>query len=181
MYGPYEPDKGHRFNPNKLVLDPYAKLIARGVKWHDSLFGYAIGSEEKDRSFDEQDSAAYAPLAAVVDPVFSWGDDRRPNTPMHKSVIYEMHVRGFTKLNEAIPEELRGTYAGLASAPAINYLKSLGVTAVELLPVHFHVDGRHLVEKGLSNYWDTTHLGFSRPSRHTVLQTIRWTRCASSR
>ena len=163
VHGPYDPDKGHRFNSNKLVLDPYAKLIARGVKWHDSLFGYSLGNDDKDRSFDDQDSAAYAPLAAVLDPVFSWGDDRRPATPMHKSVIYEMHGRGFTELNQAISEELRGTYAGLASAPAINYLKSLGVTAVELLPVHFHVDGRHLVEKKLSNYWGYDTLGFLAP------------------
>ncbi len=163
VYGPYEPEKGHRFNPNKVVLDPYAKSIARGVRWHDSNFGYAIGDEAKDLSFNEADNAAFAPLAAVIDPVFSWGDDRRPDTPMHKSIIYEMHVRGFTKLQQAIPEELRGTYAGIASAPAIEYLKALGITAVELLPVHFHLDGRHLVEKDLSNYWGYDTLGFFAP------------------
>jgi glycogen operon protein len=161
--GPYEPEKGHRFNPNKVVLDPYARTIVRRVQWDDALFGYTLGHEAVDLSFDERDSARFAPLAAVVDPVFAWGDDRHPNTPIHKTVIYEMHVRGFTKLHPKIPEELRGTYAGLATDPAVDHLKSLGVTAVELLPVHFHVDDRYLAEKGLSNYWGYNTLGFFAP------------------
>ncbi len=163
VHGPFDPANGHRFNPNKIVLDPYAKSIARKTRWDDSLFGYTVGDPEQDLSFDAKDSAAFAPLAAVIDPVFSWCDDRRPNIPMHKSVIYEMHVRGFTKLHDEIPEGLRGTYAGVSSAPAIAYLKALGVTAVELLPVHCHLDGRHLVEKGLSNYWGYDTLGFFAP------------------
>jgi glycogen operon protein len=163
VHGPYEPQHGHRFNPHKVVLDPYAKEIARPVRWNDALFGYTIGEAASDLSFDARDSAPYAPLASVVDPVFAWGDDRHPETPMHKSVIYEMHVRGFTKLHPGIPEELRGTYAGLATDPAIDHLKSLGVTAVELLPVHHHVDGTHLTEKGLVNYWGYDTLGFFAP------------------
>jgi len=161
--GPYDPNRGHRFNQNKVLLDPYAKLITRGVRWDDSLFGYKIGGEEGDLSFDDRDSAPFAPLGIVIDPAFTWGDDRRPNIPMHKSVIYELHVKGFTKLHPEIPEALRGSYAGLASDPAINHLKSLGVTAVELLPVQFHVSDRSLVEKGLSNYWGYNTLGFFAP------------------
>ena len=163
MHGPYEPSQGHRFNPAKLLLDPYAKSIVRPVRWDDSLFGYKIGDPAGDLTFDDRDSARYAPLAAVIDPAFTWGDDRRPRTPMHKTIIYEMHVKGFTRLHPEIPEELRGTYAGLASDAAIDYLKSLGVTAVELLPVHFHVDDRYLVEKGLRNYWGYNTLGFFAP------------------
>jgi len=161
--GPYEPQAGHRFNPNKIVLDPYAKLIGRNVRWNDSLFGYTIGDAAEDLSFDERDNAADAPLATVIDPAFTWGDERRPNTPIHKSVIYELHVRGFTQRHPGIPEPLRGTYAGLATDPAIDHLKSLGVTAVELLPVHCHVDDRHLLERGLSNYWGYNTLGFFAP------------------
>ena len=166
VHGPYEPENGHRFNPNKLVLDPYAKEIVRRTRWDDALFGYTIGHESEDLSFDERDSAAFAPLASVTDPVFAWGDDRHPGTPMHKTVIYEMHVRGFTKLHPHIPEELRGTYAGLGTDPAIDHLKALGVTAVELLPVHFHIEDRYLVEKGLSNYWGYNTLGFFAPDPH---------------
>ncbi|REJ88543.1 MAG: glycogen debranching enzyme GlgX [Planctomycetota bacterium] len=163
VHGPHKPEQGHRFNPNKLLLDPYAKLVGRKTNWDDSLFGYTIGSEQQDLSFDERDSAPYAPLAAVIDPSFDWGDDSPPKAPMHKTVIYEMHVRGFTKLNSAIPEELRGTYAGLASEPAIAYLKRLGVTAVELLPVHHFLQDRHLVERGLDNYWGYNTLSFFAP------------------
>lgn len=163
VYGPYEPEKGHRFNCHKVLLDPYARLIGRRTKWDDSLFGYEIGSEEEDLSFNRSDSAAYAPLAAVIDPTFNWGDDAPPKTPMHKTVIYEMHVRGFSKLHPGIPEELRGTYSGLASAPAIRYLKKLGVTAVELMPVHHFLQDRHLIDKGLSNYWGYNTLGYFAP------------------
>ncbi len=163
VHGPYEPKKGHRFNPNKVLIDPYAKAIGRRTKWHDSLFGYKIGSKDTDLSFDKRDSAAYAPLGTVIDPAFTWGDDRAPNTPMHKTVIYEVHVRGFTMLNPEVPEHLRGTYAGLASEPAVRYLKKLGVTAVELLPAHHFTDDRHLVERGLSNYWGYNTLGFFAP------------------
>jgi len=163
VHGPYEPQHGHRFNPHKILLDPYAKLVGRLTRWDDSLFGYIVGSPDEDLSFDERDSAAYAPLGAVIDPAFTWGDDRRPNTPMHKTLIYEMHVRGLTKLHPKIPENVRGTYAGLASAPVIRYLKNLGITAVELLPVHHFLHDRHLVERGLANYWGYNTLGFFAP------------------
>lgn len=163
VHGPYDPAGGHRFNPNKVLLDPYAKMIGRPVRWDDALFGYRIGDPEADLSLDERDSAPFAPLAAVIDTAFTWGDDRPPRTPMHQSVIYELHVRGFTQLHPAIPEGLRGTYAGLASEPAIAYLRSLGVTAVELLPVHHHLDDRYLVERGLANYWGYSTLGFFAP------------------
>src|SRR5947209_1592078 len=153
VYGPYEPEKGHRFNPNKVLLDPYAKAIGRDLKWDDSLFGYKLGDPAADLSFDERDSAAFAPLGMVLDTAFTWGDDRPPRTPWHKTLIYEVHVKGFTERNPNVPEKLRGTYAGLASEPAIRHLLDLGVTAVELLPVHYHVDDRFLVERGLVNYW----------------------------
>ena len=161
VHGPYEPENGHRFNPNKVVLDPYAKLIGRDVAWDDALFGYQIG--EDDRTFDDRDSAAFAPLAAVVDGAFTWGDDRPPRTPWHKTLIYELHVKGYTKQHPGVPEKLRGTYAGLASAAAIDHLKSLNVTAVELLPVHHMLQDRHLLERGLKNYWGYNTLGFFAP------------------
>jgi glycogen operon protein len=163
VYGPYAPEQGHRFNPNKVVLDPYAKAIGRDLTWSDALFGYRIGDPKEDLSFDGRSSAATAPLGMVIDPAFTWGDDRPPRTPWHKTIIYEMHVRGFTKLHPEIPEPLRGTYLGLASQPALDCLKDLGVTAVELMPVHHFVNDRHLVEKGLSNYWGYNTLGFFAP------------------
>jgi isoamylase len=163
VHGPYDPHHGHRFNPNKVLVDPYAKLIARRTRWHDSLFGYRIGDAEEDLSFDDRDSAPYAPLSAVVDPAFTWGDDRPPRIPMHKSVIYEAHVRGLTKLHPKVPEHLRGTFAGLASAPVIHHLKELGITAIELLPVHHFLHDRHLIERGLANYWGYNTLGYFAP------------------
>src|SRR4051812_9133823 len=138
VHGPFEPDKGHRFNPRKLLLDPYAKAIARDLKWDDSLFGYELKHPDADLTLDERNSAAFAPLAAVVDTSFTWGDDRPPVTPWHKTLIYEVHVKGFTKRMPGVPEKLQGTYAGLASESAVQHLMDLGVTAVELLPVHYH-------------------------------------------
>jgi len=161
--GPYKPEEGHRFNPSKVLLDPYAKAVARETQWHDEMWGYKVGDPNADLSFDERDSAAYAPLAAVTDDAFTWGDDRRPQTPWNKTLIYELHVRGFTKLHPDVPEKLRGTYAGLGAEASIRYLKGLGITAVELLPVHEHVDDRHLVEMGLVNYWGYNTLGFFAP------------------
>ncbi len=163
FHGPYEPEKGHRFNSNKIVLDPYAKSIGRDLRWADELFGYKLGDPAADLSFDPRDNAAFAPLTRVIDPSFTWGDDRPPRTPMHKTVIYEMHVRGFTKLHPAVPEKLRGCYAGIGSDPVIDHLTSLGVTAVEFLPIHYHVDDRHLVDKGRVNYWGYNSLGFFAP------------------
>jgi glycogen operon protein len=163
VHGPYDPDHGHRFNPNKIVLDPYAKAIDRALRWDDSVFGYRIGAPDGDLSFDDRDNAPFAPLATVVDTAFTWGDDMAPRTSRHKTVIYEMHVRGYSMMHFGIPEELRGTYAGLASESGILHLKDLGITAVELLPVQFRVDDRHLVERGLGNYWGYNTLGFFAP------------------
>ena len=115
VHGPYEPAAGHRFNPNKVVMDPYAKSVARTIRWADEMFGYRVGDPDADLSFDERDNAAFAPLAAVVDPAFTWGDDRPPRTPWHNTVIYEMHVRGFSKRHPDIPEHLRGTYEALTT------------------------------------------------------------------
>ncbi len=163
VHGPYEPENGHRFNANKIVLDPYAKSIGRNLRWADELFGYKLGDPATDLSFDPRDNAAFAPLAHVVDPAFTWGDDRPPRTPMHKSLIYEMHVRGFTKLHPMVPEKLRGSYAAIGSDPVLDHLTTLGVTAVELLPIHFHADDRHLVDTGRVNYWGYNSLGFFAP------------------
>jgi glycogen operon protein len=163
VHGIYDPALGQRFNPNKIVLDPYAKAIGRDLKWDDSLFGYPIGEPEPDLLFDSRDSAPFAPLAVVVDTAFTWGDDRPPRTPWHRTVIYEAHVKGLTRRHPAVPEKLRGTYSGVASEAIIEHLKSLGVTAVEVMPVHHHVDDRHLLEKGLKNYWGYNTLSFFAP------------------
>ncbi len=163
VQGPYEPAKGLRFNRNKLLLDPYAKLIKNGLKWHDALFGYRIGHRNEDLSFDRRDSAAGMLKGVVVDPAFTWGSDRPPHTPWHRTIIYEVHVKGFTIQHPDVPLALRGTYAGLATAPIIDYLVRLGVTAVELLPVHSFVDDRQLAERGLRNYWGYNSIGFFAP------------------
>jgi glycogen operon protein len=163
VHGPYDPKNGHRFNPNKVLLDPYAKAIGREPKWTDAMWGYKIGDPAQDLSFSEEDNAADAALGAVIDEAFTWGEDRPPATPLPRSLIYEMHVKGFTKLNPDVPEKQRGTYAGLGSEAAIRHLLALGVTAVELLPVHFHSDDRHLLDKGLVNYWGYNTLGFFAP------------------
>ena len=165
VYGPYEPTAGHRFNPNKLVLDPYAKDISGQIKWHDAHFGYKIGSEGEDLVPSTLDSAPYMPKCKVVDDAFTWGDDRPPNIPWHDTIIYELHVKGFTELNTDLPEKLRGTYAALGSTQAINYLKKLGVTAVELLPVHAIVDDRRLIDMNLKNYWGYNTLGYFAPDQ----------------
>ncbi len=161
VHGPYDPKNGHRFNPNKVLLDPYAKAIGRDVRWDDCLFGYKVGSD--DLTFDERDSAAFSPLGSVVDTAFTWGDDRPPHTPWHKTLIYEAHVRGMTMRHPGVPEEKRGSYSGLASEPILQHLLDLGVTAVELMPVHFHLDDRHLLEKGLTNYWGYNTLNYFAP------------------
>jgi isoamylase len=161
VHGPYEPDHGHRFNPNKVVMDPYARVVGRTVRWDSSLFGFHAG--EDDTTFDTRDSAAHAPLAAVVDTAFTWGDDRPLRTPWHETLIYELHVKGFTALHPGIPDPLRGTYLGLASEPAIRHLVSLGVTAVELMPVHHHMDDWHVAQRGLRNYWGYNTLAYFAP------------------
>jgi glycogen operon protein len=163
VHGPYEPHIGHRFNPHKIVMDPYARSGGRNVRWDDAMFGYRIGDPAADLSFDVRDNAAFCPLAAVIDTAFTWGDDRPPRTPWHKTVIYEMHVKGFSRLHPEIPDALRGTYEALTTEPALDHLLKLGVTAVELMPVHHHAYDRHLVERGLSNYWGYNTLSFFAP------------------
>jgi len=163
VYGRYDPASGHRFNPNKLLLDPYAKDIVSSMLWSDAMFGYVIGSPEHDLSMDLRNSAPGMPRCRVIDTAFSWGDDRAPNTPWHDTIIYELHVKGFTMRHPDVPPQLRGTYAGLSSAPVIEYLQRLGVTAVELMPVHTFMDERCLVEKGLRNYWGYNSIGFFAP------------------
>jgi isoamylase len=163
VHGPYDPKKGMRFNANKLVLDPYAKDIAGTVKWSDALFGYRVGSPREDLVMDRRDSAPGMPKARVIDGAFSWGDDRAPRTPWRETIIYELHVKGFTINHPDVPPEMRGTYAGLASAPAIEHLKRLGVTAIELMPVHTFVDDRGLIQRGLKNYWGYNSIGYFAP------------------
>jgi isoamylase len=161
--GPYEPQNGHRFNPSKLLIDPYAKAIDGTIDWNDALFGYTIGDPEEDLSYNEIDSAAFVPKSVVIDSTFDWEGDRPPDIPYHQSIIYEAHVKGFTKLNPEIPEEIRGTYSAIAHPATIKYLKDLGITAIELMPVHQFVADRHLKEKGLTNYWGYNTIGFFAP------------------
>jgi len=161
--GPYEPDRGLRFNSAKLLLDPYAKAIAGQVNWGDEMFGYVVGGKGEDLTQDFRDDAWGVPKSVVIDSAFDWQGDRKLGIPLHSSVIYEVHVKGFSKLWPEIPEELRGTYAGLGSAAAIDYLTKLGVTAVELLPMHEHIDDKILVDRGLKNYWGYNTIGFFAP------------------
>lgn len=163
VYGPYEPKQGHRFNHHKLLLDPYARQTAGLLKWHDALFGYHLGSPKADLSFDRRDSAAYMPKAVVTDNFFDWGDDRPPRIPWTETIIYELHVRGFTKLREGLPEHDRGTFGALGHPSTIDYLKRLSITAVELLPVHSFLRDRTLLDSGLTNYWGYNTLGYFAP------------------
>jgi isoamylase len=163
VHGPFEPQNGHRYNPNKLLIDPYAKAVAGTIAWNDALFGYNIGDPEEDLSFSEIDSAPFIPKCVVVDSNFDWEGDKPLQLPYHKSIIYETHVKGFTKLHPDIPEEIRGSYAGLAHPVTIQYLKDLGITAVELMPVHHFISDRHLQERGLTNYWGYNTIGFFAP------------------
>ena len=163
VHGPYRPEEGHRFNPNKLLLDPYAKSIAGSLSWSDAHFGYRVGHERADLSFDRRDSAPGMPRCRVIDPAFTWGEDRRPAVPWHETVIYELHVRGFTMQHPDVPPKLRGTYAGLATPPVIDYLRRLGITAVELMPAHTFINDRYLIEKGLRNYWGYNSIGYFAP------------------
>ncbi len=163
VQGPYDPEAGHRFNPAKVVLDPYAKAIGRPVRWDETLFGYTPGHPRLDLSRDGRDNAAYAPLAAVIDQPFTWGDDRPPRTPWHETVIYELHVKGFTYRHPEVPEALRGTFLGVSSEAAIRHLKDLGITAVELMPVHMRANDRLLVARGLTNYWGYNSLAYFAP------------------
>jgi len=163
VHGPYDPANGHRFNSHKLLLDPYAKTIDRTLEWSDALFGYHIGHADADLSFDERDSASLMPKSVVIDDTFDWGTDRHLRIPWNETVIYEVHIKSFTWRHPEVPKELRGTYAGLASEPAVDHLRSLGVTAVELMPIHQSVSARALVERGLTDYWGYNSIGFFAP------------------
>jgi glycogen operon protein len=169
VYGPYEPERGLRFNPAKLVLDPYAKALGGQVEWSAPVFPYKFGDPAEDLAKDDQDDALGMQKCVIVNPYFDWDEDRPLKIPLAESVIYELHVKGFTKRHPDIPEELRGTYAGLASRPAVQYLKKLGITAVELMPVHAFLTDKGLAEKGLTNYWgyNTTNF-FSPESRYSA-------------
>jgi isoamylase len=163
VQGPYEPQNGHRFNTNKLLIDTNTKALSNDIVWDDALFGYDIHSEEKDLTYDEKDSAPFIPKSVVIDTSFDWEDDRNPDIPYHKTIIYETHIRGFTKLNTKLPEHIRGTFSGLAHPEVINYLKEIGITSIELMPIHFFVKDRALIEKGLTNYWGYNTIGFFSP------------------
>jgi isoamylase len=161
VHGAWNPSEGSRCTPSKLLLDPYAKAIDGDVKWNEALFGYRFG--DPDGPLNDADSAPFMPKSVVAQPFFDWGNDRPPQVPWHETIIYELHVKGFTKLMEQVPRELRGTYAGLAHPAAVSWLQDLGVTAVELMPVHQFVHDHNLVERGLSNYWGYNTLGFFAP------------------
>ena len=165
VHGPYRPHDGHRFNPAKLLLDPYAHALDGELRWSDAHFGYRVGHARADLSLDRRNSAAGMPKCRVIDRAFTWGDDHAPAHPWHQTVIYELHVRGFTMQHPGIPPYLRGTYAALASEPVIEHLKTLGVTAVELMPVHAFIDDRHLQARGLRNYWGYNSIGYCAPDR----------------
>ncbi len=164
VYGPYDPPSGHRFNHHKLLLDPYAAMVVGTIVWSDVHFGYRVGSPRADLSFDRRDNAAGMPKCVVVDPAFTWGNDRLLHTRWHDLIIYEMHVRGYTMKHAGVPPELRGTFAGLSSPAVIEYLSRLGVTAIELLPVNNFVDDRYLIQKGLHNYWGYSPISLFAPA-----------------
>jgi glycogen operon protein len=164
VHGAWDPRDGHRFNPAKVVLDPYARAIDDTLQWDPALFAYQIGAPDADLVRDDRDSARFAPKSVVVDGAFTWGDDQPLRIPWNDTIIYEVHVRGFTRRHPGVPEHLRGTYAGMASPASVDYLRSLGVTAVELLPTHEFVDDNYLLEKGLRNYWGYNSIGFFAPA-----------------
>jgi isoamylase len=163
VHGPYDPNSGNRFNPNKLLIDPYAKAITGAIKWSNRLFAYKVGEPNADLEPDPDNSAGGVPKCVVIDPAFTWEEDQPLRIAWNRTIIYECHVKGMTKLHPDVPEPLRGTYLGLCSDPMIEYFQSLGITAVELLPVHQFVVDRHLAEKGLTNYWGYNSIGFFAP------------------
>ena len=163
VYGPYDPAAGHRFNPNKLLLDPYAKAIAGQVRWSDAVFGYRVGSPREDVAFDRRDSARQVPKCRVVETAFTWNDDRQPHTSWEETIILEMNVRGFTIKHPEVEMNERGTFAALAAPAVIDYLVELGITAVEFMPIHAAVSDRHLASRGLSNYWGYNTIAFFAP------------------
>jgi isoamylase len=173
VHGPFEPSNGHRFNPNKLLIDPYAKAVSGIIQWDDSLFAYQIGHPDEDLSFSETDSAPFIPKSVVVDETFDWGDDVSPSLQYYNTIIYETHVKGFTQLNPEIPEDIRGSYAAMGHPATISYLKNLGITAIELMPVHHFVTDRSLKEKGLANYWGYNTIGFFAPDARYASSGVR--------
>ena len=169
VHGPYRPEEGHRFNPNKLLIEPYAKDIVGTPLWSDAHFGYRIGAKDDDLSFSRRDNANVMPKCRVIDQAFAWGNDHPPDIQWCDMVIYELHVKGFTMQHPDILPKLRGTYAGLAMDPVIEHLQRLGITTVELMPVHAFLDDRHLVERGMRNYWGYNSIGFLAPdSRYSA-------------
>jgi len=173
VHGPYQPEEGHRFNPAKLVIDPYAKSIAGTFEWSDALFGYRIGDPESDLSRDDRDNAANVPKSVVIDPAFTWGGDTQLRTPWEKTVIYELHVKGLTALHPDVPNHMRGTYAALTTPAVLDHLVELGITAVELLPVHHFIRDRRLADRGLTNYWGYNTIGFFAPDIRYAVSPIR--------
>ena len=169
VYGPYDPSNGHRFNPHKLLIDPYAKLLHGKLSWSDAHFGYRIGSPKEDFTFDRRDSARGMPKSVLIDPAFTWGADKHPETRRSDTIVYEMHVRGLQMNNERIPVSVRGSFAGLGSRPIVDHLVNLGVTALELLPVHAFVDDRPLVQRGLVNYWGYNSIAFFAPDQRYLM------------
>jgi glycogen operon protein len=172
VHGPYAPEAGHRFNPNLLVLDPYAKAITGDLRWSDLLYGYDPSNPMDDRSFNREDSAPSMPRCIVVNTAFTWGDDRPPRTAWSQTLIYECHVKGMTARHPAVPEDLRSTYLGLASDPILDHLLSLGVTAVELLPVHHCISERQLSERGMTNYWGYNSIGYFAPDPRYAVRSL---------
>jgi isoamylase len=166
--GPYEPEVGHRFNPHKLLIDPYAKALFGDLRWHDACFGYRVGSAREDLSFDRRDSAFVMPKCVVVDQAYTWGDDIRPRRPWADTIIYEAHVKGMTARHPDMPPQIRGTFAGLADPRVVDYLAHLGVTAIELLPVHSLVNDRVLASRGLTNYWGYNPICFHAPATRYI-------------
>src|SRR5690606_12223760 len=159
----YEPEAGHRFNPNKLLIDPYAKQLVGRLQWSESLFGYTIGSPDGDLSFDTRDSAPFVPKCKILDPAFTWGDQQTVRVPWDSTVIYEAHLRGLSMRHPAVPEERRGTFAGLTNPELLRHIRSLGITSLELLPVHAFVNDQHLLDKDLNNYWGYNSIAFFAP------------------
>ncbi|MDQ3997902.1 MAG: alpha-amylase family glycosyl hydrolase, partial [Gemmatimonadota bacterium] len=163
VHGPYDPAKGQRFNPAKLLIDPYAKAITGSIKWSNALFAYKVGGSKEDLEPTTDNDAAGIPKSVVIDSAFTWHGDRPLNVPWNRTIIYECHVKGMTMLHPEVPDHLRGTYLGLCSDPLVEHFVSLGVTALELLPVHQFVVDRHLAERGLTNYWGYNSIGYFAP------------------
>ncbi|WP_166361633.1 glycogen debranching protein GlgX [Pseudomonas akapageensis] len=163
VHGPYDPQNGHRFNPNKLLIDPYAKQLVGQLRWSEALFGYTIGHPDADLSYDERDSAPFVPKSKVIDPAYTWGRDQRVSVPWDRTIIYETHVRGISMLHPSVPEDERGTFAGLMVEDVLDHIRKLGISSIELLPIHAFVNDQHLLQKGLNNYWGYNSIAFFAP------------------